>query len=73
MLAELTMSSSGSVSVPVLSKMIRSTSASRSMASPEWSSTPARNIAPDTTVCTVGMARPSAQGQVMIRTATAVT
>ena len=29
------------------------------------------NIAPDTTVCTVGVARPSAQGQAMIRTDTA--
>jgi hypothetical protein len=38
----------------------------------ELSSTPARNIVRDATVCTVGMARPSVQGQVMIRTATAV-
>jgi hypothetical protein len=48
-----------------------STSASRSMASPELSSTPERNMAPDTTVCTAGIARPSAQGQVMMRTAIA--
>ena len=43
------------------------------MASPELSSTPARNIAPATTVCTAGIASPSAQGQVMMRTAIAVT
>jgi hypothetical protein len=30
-------------------------------------------MAPAATVCTVGIARPSAQGQVMISTATAVT
>ncbi len=43
------------------------------MESPELSNTPALNMAPDATVCTVGMAKPNAQGQVMIRTATAVT
>jgi len=40
------------------------------MESPELSNTPVLNMAPDATVCTVGMATPSAQGQVMIRTAT---
>jgi hypothetical protein len=43
------------------------------MASPALSRTPEENIAPDATVCTVGIASPSAQGQVMMRTATPVT
>ena len=63
----------GSVSVPVLSKTIVSTSASRSRPSPELSITPWRNIALAATTCTAGTARPSAQGQVMISTVMAIT
>ena len=55
-------SSSGKVSVPVLSNTTRSTSASRSMASPELSSTPVRNMAPETTVCTAGNRQPERAG-----------
>ena len=47
--------------------------AMRSMASPEFNSTPEPNSAPEATVWTAGMARPSAQGQVMMSTAIAVT
>ena len=73
MAAALTTRGSGSVSVPVLSKTTVSTSASRSMASPALRMTPARNSAPDATTCTAGMASASAQGQVMMSTAIAVT
>ena len=64
---------SGSVSVPVLSKITVSISARRSIASPELRITPARNSAPDATTCTAGIASASAHGQVMISTAIAVT
>ncbi len=53
--------------------MTVSASASRSMASPELRITPARNSAPEATTCTAGIASASAQGQVMISTAIAVT
>ena len=69
----LTTRGSGRVSVPVLSKMTVSASASRSMASPALRMTLARNSAPEATTCTAGMASASAQGQVMMSTAIAVT
>ena len=43
------------------------------MASPALRITPARNSAPEATTCTAGIASASAQGQVMISTAIAVT
>ena len=64
---------SGSVSVPVLSKMTVSASASRSMASPPLRMTPPRNNAPAATTCTAGMASAIAHGQVMMSTAMAMT
>ena len=60
-----------SVSVPVLSNTTTSTCAKRSSASPDFTSTPRLNSRPVATTCTAGTARPSAQGQVMISTATA--
>ena len=60
------------VSVPVLSKITVSTAASFSSAAPSLIMMPERNRRPLATTCTAGTARPSAQGQVMMRTATAV-
>ena len=59
------------VSVPVLSKMTVSTPASFSSAAPSLIIMPERNSRPLATTCTAGTARPSAQGQVMMRTAMA--
>ncbi len=70
--AALTTRGSGVVSVPVLSKTMVSHCAMRSIASPDCSSTPARNRLPEATTCVAGTASASAQGQVMIRTAMAV-
>ena len=61
-----------SVSVPVLSNIAQSTSDKRSSAEPSFTRTPARINAPVTTICAAGTARPSAQGQVIMRTATAI-
>ena len=71
--AALTTRGSGKVSVPVLSKITVSASASRSMASPALRMTPRLNNAPEATTCTAGIASANAQGQVMISTAMAVT
>ena len=60
------------VSVPVLSNTTVSTSASRSSAVPYLIRSPLRNSRPEAAVVTAGTARPSAQGQVMISTATAM-
>jgi hypothetical protein len=46
--------------------------ASRSSAVPSLISSPLRNSRPEAAVVTAGTARPSAQGQVMIRTAAAM-
>ncbi len=47
--------------------------ASRSSAAPSLTMIPARISAPLATTCATGTARPSAQGQVMISTAIAIT
>jgi hypothetical protein len=44
----------------------------RSSAEPSLMSTPTRISAPAATICAAGTARPSAQGQVMMSTATAI-
>ena len=62
-----------SVSVPVLSTTSVSTFSSRSSASAFLISTPACAPRPTPTMIDIGVARPSAQGQAMIRTATAAT
>ncbi len=61
-----------SVSVPVLSNTTCVTCASRSVAVEDFNSIPLRNSRPEAAVVTAGTARPSAQGQVMISTATAM-
>ena len=60
-----------SVSVPVLSKTMVSTAASRSSGSPPLIRMPAAAPRPLATITAVGTARPMAQGQAMINTATA--
>ena len=62
-----------SVSVPVLSKTSVSTPRSFSIASALRKSTPAVAPRPIATAIDIGVARPSAQGQAMISTATAFT
>ena len=62
-----------SVSVPVLSTTSVSTFSSRSSASAFWISTPADAPRPVPTMIAIGVARPSAHGHAMIRTATALT
>ena len=62
-----------SVSVPVLSTTSVSTLAKRSSASAFLISTPACAPRPVPTMIDIGVARPSAQGQAMISTETAVT
>ena len=64
---------SGIVSVPVLSKTTVSTSAKRSMASPELRMIPILKSVAEATTWTVGIASASAQGHVMISTAITVT
>jgi hypothetical protein len=59
-------------SVPVLSNTTVSASARRSSAVPSLISKPLRKSRPEAAVVTAGTARPSAQGQVMIRTAAAM-
>ena len=61
------------VKVPVLSSRARSILASRSSAEPSLTIIPARIIAPLATTWATGTARPSAQGQVMMSTAMAMT
>ncbi len=63
---------SAPVSVPVLSSTATSAPASRSSAVPSFRRTPRRNSAPLAAIITLGTARPSAQGQVMISTAVAM-
>ena len=60
------------VSVPVLSKTTVSMTASRSIAEPSLTMMPFSNSRRAATTCTIGTARPSAQGQVMMRTAMAM-
>jgi len=62
-----------SVRVPVLSTISVSISRSRSIASASRNSTPAWAARPVATMIDIGVARPSAQGQAMISTATALT
>ena len=62
-----------SVSVPVLSTTSVSTFSSRSSASAFLISTPGRAPRPTPTMIDIGVARPRAQGQAMISTATALT
>ena len=62
-----------SVSVPVLSTTKVSTLRSSSMASAFLKSTPALAALPVATMMDIGVARPSAQGQAMMSTATALT
>ena len=62
-----------SVSVPVLSTTSVSTSRSTSIASASLNSTPALAPRPVATMIDIGVARPSAHGQAMISTATALT
>ena len=62
-----------SVSVPVLSTTSVSTFSMRSSASAFLISTPACAPRPTPTMIDIGVARPSAQGQAMMRTATAAT
>ena len=59
------------VSVPVLSKATRVTSWARSSAAASRMRMPRRAAAPVPTMIAAGVARPSAQGQAMTRTATA--
>jgi hypothetical protein len=58
------------VSVPVLSRASVSICASRSSASAFFTSTPAPAPRPVPTMIDIGVARPNAQGQAMISTAT---
>ena len=60
------------VKVPVLSSATRSISASRSRAAPSFSVMPSAKSRRAATAWTIGTARPSAQGQVMMRTAIAI-
>ena len=62
-----------SVSVPVLSKTRVSTRSRTSSASAFFTSTPAAAPRPVPTMIDIGVASPSAHGQAMIRTATALT
>ena len=62
-----------SVKVPVLSMTSVSTFSRRSSASAFFTRTPAVAPRPVPTMIAIGVARPSAHGQAMIRTATAVT
>ena len=62
-----------SVSVPVLSTISVSTFSISSSASAFFTSTPARAPRPVATMMDIGVARPSAHGQAMISTATALT
>ena len=64
-------SSRPAVSVPVLSNTTMSALANRSSAVADLSSVPCRSSRPLASTCTAGTASPSAQGQVMIRTAMA--
>ena len=61
------------VSVPVLSTTTVSTFSSRSSTSAFFTSTPSRAPRPMPTMIDIGVASPSAQGQAMISTATALT
>jgi hypothetical protein len=62
-----------SVSVPVLSISRVSTFSSLSSAAAFLTRTPVRAPRPTATMMDIGVARPSAQGQAMISTATAAT
>ncbi|ODT12515.1 MAG: hypothetical protein ABS57_21730 [Mesorhizobium sp. SCN 65-12] len=71
-MAETSTRGAPTVSVPVLSKATASTSARRSMAEPSFIMMPASKSRRAATTCTMGTARPSAHGQVMMSTAMAM-